>query len=129
MLHAVAGSPSTASGARSGFSSGVSPCGSKSRAVVPSIGVSGSALGLGLLNGVAASGELPAAAAALSAELASRDPRALGACKPFLAEMEWLPPNQRAARGIEAGVEFFSRAHGAASSSANNDENGGKETR
>ena len=87
------------------------------------------ALGLGLLNGVAASGELPAAAAALSAELASRDPRALGACKPFLAEMEWLPPNQRAARGIEAGVEFFSRAHGAASSSANNDENGGKETR
>lgn len=70
------------------------------------------ALGLGLVNSVVPAAELDAAVAELSAELASRDAAALTACKPFLAEMESLPQHLRAARGIAAGVDFFSRAHG-----------------
>lgn len=70
------------------------------------------ALGLGLLNRVVPAAELEAAVAELSGELAAREHAALTACKPFLSEMESLPQPQRAARGIAAGVEFFSRATG-----------------
>lgn len=69
------------------------------------------ALGHGVVNHVVPDAELGAAAEELVAELTARDPAALGACKPFLVEVEALPPQRRAAHGLQAGVDFFAAAH------------------
>lgn len=87
------------------------------------------ALRLGLVNRVVPAAGLDRAVAETTAELAARDRAALAACKPFLAEIESLPPAERAARGIEAGVEFFARAHGGGPASGNENDAVEKETR
>lgn len=70
------------------------------------------ALRHGVVNQVVADAELDAAVADLVGLLSARDPAALGACKPFLAEIETLAPERRAAHGLQAGADFFAAAHG-----------------
>lgn len=69
------------------------------------------ALRHGVVNQVVADAELDSAVADLVGELSARDPAALGACKPTLVEIEALPPERRADHGLQAGVDFFTRAH------------------
>lgn len=70
------------------------------------------ALRHGVVNQVVGDAELGAAVTDLVGELSARDPAALGACKPFLVEIETLPTERRAAHGLQAGADFFAAAHG-----------------
>ncbi len=77
------------------------------------------ALRHGVVNHVVADAELGAAVEDLVGELSARDPAALGACKPFLVEIEALPPERHAAHGLRAGVDFFAGAHAGSEAESN----------
>lgn len=81
----------------------------------------GEALGHGVVNHVVPDAELGAAVEDLIAELTARNPAALGACKPFLVEIEALPPERHAAHGLQAGVDFFAGAPAGDDGSESND--------